>query len=70
MNWGNFILRLVFVAIVCLVLFWVIPAIVALIVAIIPPAGQISGAIIILLRAAVMLWGVYTLFWGGWPKLP
>lgn len=70
MNWGNFILRLVFVAIVVLILFWVIPAIVALIITIIPPASKIAGSITILLEAVVALWGVRHLFWGEWPNLP
>ena len=70
MNWKNFLVRLIFVAIVCLIMFWVIPAIVSLIVVIIPPAAKIAGAMTILLKALVSLWGVYHLFWGGWPNLP
>lgn len=70
MNWGNFFLRFIFVAIVVLILAAVIPALVALLVVVIPPANAVRGPITTILEAISWLWGLYHLFLGTWPTMP
>lgn len=67
--WSNWLWRLIFVAIVAVVLFWALPAIVALLVAIIPPMAHIAGAVTIVIEAVLILVLVWWLFGGRIPPV-